>query len=159
MGRASKPARQRSCLQHAMCWDACLGVTSRAASLRHFVAGSLKTGDDLRGALRASITHTLTTRGGDPALKLPGSDEEGPSVLLIVGVNGGGKTTSIGKLAHKFAAEGAKVMLGSGDTFRAAAFEQLRTWGERTGAAMGSYTEGSRPAKVCVVGDLQPRCL
>jgi signal recognition particle GTPase len=69
-------------------------------------------------------------------------------VLLIVGVNGGGKTTTIGKLAHKFASEGAKVMLGSGDTFRAAAFEQLRTWAERTGALMGSYTEGSRPAKV-----------
>ena len=110
--------------------------------------GTLKTGDDLREALRASITATLTSRGGDPALCLPGDDEEGPAVILVVGVNGGGKTTSIGKLAHKFAAEGAKVMLGSGDTFRAAAFEQLRTWGERTGALMGSYTEGSRPAKV-----------
>ena len=67
---------------------------------------------------------------------------------MVVGVNGGGKTTTVGKLAHKFIGSGAKVMLGSGDTFRAAAFEQLQTWGERTGAVMGTYTEGSRPAKV-----------
>ena len=69
-------------------------------------------------------------------------------MVLIVGVNGGGKTTTIGKLAHSLIGQGARVMLGSGDTFRAAAFEQLQTWGERTGAAMGSYTEGEKPARV-----------
>ena len=108
----------------------------------------MKTSDDLRSALRTSIVNTLQTRGGDSALNLPEASAGSPAVILIVGVNGGGKTTTIGKLSHKFASEGAKVMLGSGDTFRAAAFEQLKTWGERTGAAMGSYTEGSRPAKV-----------
>src|SRR3954471_3177237 len=55
-----------------------------------------------------------------------------PFVILVVGVNGSGKTTTIGKLAAKFAAEGRKVMLAAGDTFRAAAIEQLKIWGERT---------------------------
>lgn len=68
--------------------------------------------------------------------------------MLIVGVNGAGKTTTIGKLAHKFGSTGAQVMLGSGDTFRAAAFEQLGEWGERAGAAMGPYKEGDTPRLV-----------
>ena len=55
-----------------------------------------------------------------------------PFVILVVGVNGSGKTTTIGKLAAKFSAEGRKVMLAAGDTFRAAAIEQLKIWGERT---------------------------
>jgi fused signal recognition particle receptor len=101
----------------------------------------------MRSALRESIIATLTSRGGDTALSLP-PDGEGPAVILIVGVNGAGKTTTIGKLAHKFTAEGAKVMLGSGDTFRAAAFEQLQTWGQRTGSLMGTFVEGSGPAQV-----------
>ena len=58
-----------------------------------------------------------------------------PFVILVVGVNGSGKTTTIGKLAAKFAAEGRKVMLAAGDTFRAAAIEQLKVWGERTRSA------------------------
>ena len=53
-------------------------------------------------------------------------------MILVVGVNGSGKTTTIGKLAAKFAAEGRKVMLAAGDTFRAAAIEQLKVWGERS---------------------------
>ena len=57
-----------------------------------------------------------------------------PFVILVVGVNGSGKTTTIGKLAASFRAEGRKVMLAAGDTFRAAAIEQLKIWGERTGA-------------------------
>src|SRR6266581_4679148 len=55
-----------------------------------------------------------------------------PFVILVVGVNGSGKTTTIGKLSAKFSAEGRKVMLAAGDTFRAAAIEQLKIWGERT---------------------------
>ena len=58
-----------------------------------------------------------------------------PFVILVVGVNGSGKTTTIGKLAARFRAEGRKVMLAAGDTFRAAAIEQLKIWGSRTGAA------------------------
>ncbi|MBB5045553.1 fused signal recognition particle receptor [Rhodopseudomonas rhenobacensis] len=69
-----------------------------------------------------------------------------PFVILMVGVNGSGKTTTIGKLAAKFSAEGRKVMLAAGDTFRAAAIEQLKVWGERTGAPVISGTQGSDSA-------------
>jgi fused signal recognition particle receptor len=110
----------------------------------------LKTGDDLRKTLRASIIDTLTARGGDPSLRLPDNTEAagGPAVVLIVGVNGAGKTTTVGKIAHKLAEAGGKVMLGSGDTFRAAAYEQLGTWAERAGATMGPYSDGDTPQKV-----------
>ena len=74
----------------------------------------------------------------DPALK--------PFVILVVGVNGSGKTTTIGKLAAKLIADGKRVTLGAGDTFRAAAIEQLRIWGERTGAPVVSRQQGSDAA-------------
>lgn len=70
-----------------------------------------------------------------------------PFVLLVVGVNGSGKTTSIGKLAHYYQAQGKRVMLAAGDTFRAAAVEQLRTWGERNGVPVVSQ-QGGDPAAV-----------
>lgn len=66
-----------------------------------------------------------------------------PFVILMAGVNGSGKTTTIGKLAAKFRAEGKSVMLAAGDTFRAAAIEQLKVWGERTGAAVIAREQGS----------------
>ena len=69
-----------------------------------------------------------------------------PFVVLVVGVNGSGKTTTIGKLASRFAAEGRKVMLAAGDTFRAAAIEQLKVWGERTGAPVIARAQGSDSA-------------
>jgi len=69
-----------------------------------------------------------------------------PFVILVVGVNGSGKTTTIGKLASRFAAEGHKVMLAAGDTFRAAAIEQLKVWGERTGAPVIARAQGSDSA-------------
>ena len=69
-----------------------------------------------------------------------------PFVILVVGVNGSGKTTTIGKLASKFRAEGRKVMLAAGDTFRAAAIEQLKIWGERTGAPVVARSQGSDAA-------------
>jgi fused signal recognition particle receptor len=69
-----------------------------------------------------------------------------PFVLLMVGVNGSGKTTTIGKLAAKFRAEGQSVMLAAGDTFRAAAIEQLRVWGERTGAEVVFGQQGADAA-------------
>ena len=69
-----------------------------------------------------------------------------PFVILMVGVNGAGKTTTIGKLASKFAAEGKSVMLAAGDTFRAAAIEQLRVWGERTGAPVLTREQGADAA-------------
>jgi fused signal recognition particle receptor len=69
-----------------------------------------------------------------------------PFVILVVGVNGSGKTTTIGKLASKFRTEGRKVMLAAGDTFRAAAIEQLKIWGERTGAPVIARAHGSDAA-------------
>ncbi len=70
------------------------------------------------------------------------------SVILFVGVNGVGKTTTIGKLAHKFNQEGKKVLLAAGDTFRAGAIEQLEVWGERVGVDVIKQGEGSDPAAV-----------
>ena len=75
------------------------------------------------------------------------NQQQNPRVIMVVGVNGAGKTTSIGKLAHQFKAEGQKVVLAAGDTFRAAAREQLMTWGERNGVDVISQTEGD-PAAV-----------
>ncbi len=71
-----------------------------------------------------------------------------PTVLLVVGVNGVGKTTAIGKLSAYFSAQGKTVLLAAGDTFRAAASEQLSVWGERTGARVIKYDEGADPAAV-----------
>jgi fused signal recognition particle receptor len=71
-----------------------------------------------------------------------------PAVVLVVGVNGAGKTTSIGKLAHLYTSEGMKVVLAAADTFRAAAIEQLRRWGEMVGADVVAQREGADPAAV-----------
>ncbi|MGM9986548.1 MAG: signal recognition particle-docking protein FtsY [Bacillaceae bacterium] len=74
--------------------------------------------------------------------------ENGLTVILFVGVNGVGKTTTIGKLAHKFKSEGKSVLLAAGDTFRAGAIEQLEVWGERVGVDVIKQTAGSDPAAV-----------
>jgi fused signal recognition particle receptor len=74
--------------------------------------------------------------------------ENALTVVLFVGVNGVGKTTTIGKLAHKFKAEGKSVLLAAGDTFRAGAIEQLEVWGERVGVEVIKQAEGSDPAAV-----------
>lgn len=73
---------------------------------------------------------------------------DGLTVILFVGVNGVGKTTTIGKLAHKFKSEGKKVLLAAGDTFRAGAIEQLEVWGTRTGVEVIKHSAGSDPAAV-----------
>ncbi|WP_214698199.1 signal recognition particle-docking protein FtsY [Exiguobacterium sp. s57] len=74
--------------------------------------------------------------------------QDGLTVILFVGVNGVGKTTTIGKLAHQLKSEGRSVMLAAGDTFRAGAIEQLEVWGERVGVPVIRQTEGSDPAAV-----------
>jgi len=71
-----------------------------------------------------------------------------PFVILVIGVNGSGKTTTIGKLASRLRSEGRKVMLAAGDTFRAAAIEQLKIWGERTGASVVARPHGSDAASL-----------
>jgi fused signal recognition particle receptor len=75
-----------------------------------------------------------------------------PFVILVVGINGAGKTTTIGKLAHRLMAEGRSVMLASGDTFRAAAREQLETWATRNGVPIISQPQGAEPAAVIYDG-------
>ncbi|MEM8680080.1 MAG: signal recognition particle-docking protein FtsY [Planctomycetota bacterium] len=74
--------------------------------------------------------------------------ESGPTVIVVVGVNGAGKTTSIAKLANRFASQGKRVVLGAGDTFRAAAVEQLTIWAERIGAEIVKGKQGGDPASV-----------
>lgn len=81
----------------------------------------------------------------DSSLKMADS---GMTVILFVGVNGVGKTTTIGKLAHRFKSEGKKVLLAAGDTFRAAAIDQLEVWGQRAGVDVIKHSEGSDPAAV-----------
>lgn len=99
-----------------------------------------------RDALVGMLTDVLA--GNDPTMKL----DTKPSVILMVGVNGVGKTTTIGKLSARFKAEGKKVLLCAGDTFRAAAAEQLGVWAERSGADIVRHEEGSDPASVVYDG-------
>jgi fused signal recognition particle receptor len=79
-------------------------------------------------------------------------NEDGLTVILFVGVNGVGKTTTIGKLAHRFKSEGKKVVLAAGDTFRAGAIEQLETWGKRVGVDVIKHQAGADPAAVIYDG-------
>ena len=108
-------------------------------------AGRLRESDQVRDAL-ANILADMTG-GTDPEarkLKLGTT----PSVILVIGVNGAGKTTTIGKLAHNLKAEGKSVLLAAGDTFRAAAADQLEIWADRAGVDIVRQTEGADPAAV-----------
>ena len=103
---------------------------------------ALRGKEEIRSALVDILTDMLSV--GDFALKL----DTRPSVILMVGVNGVGKTTTIGKLSKRFTGEGKNILLAAGDTFRAAAAEQLTIWAERSGAAIVKHGEGSDPAAV-----------
>ena len=99
------------------------------------------------GEVQAKLVDILTAQmesAGSPALQL----DTKPAVILMVGVNGVGKTTTIGKLAKLFGAQGKKVLLCAADTFRAAAAEQLGIWAERTGADIVRHGEGGDPGAV-----------
>jgi fused signal recognition particle receptor len=100
------------------------------------------TEEEVRGALAEEVSKILR-RVSKPLVIRP---ELKPHVILVAGVNGSGKTTTIGKLAQKYRAEGLKVMLAAGDTFRAAAIEQLKIWGERTGAPVVAKEIGADAA-------------
>ena len=103
---------------------------------------SIQRGDDVKQALRDILIEKLNV--GDTALDLSTQ----PSVVLVIGVNGVGKTTSIAKLADFYTRQGKKVMLAAGDTFRAAASEQLEIWADRAGVPIVSAGEGADPAAV-----------
>ena len=101
--------------------------------------------EDLKPFLARRISEILTEGAENDATHVA---DEGPTVLLVFGVNGEGKTTTIGKLAAYYKGEGKKVILAAADTFRAAAIDQLEVWGERTGAQVIKHEEGSDPAAV-----------
>ena len=100
-------------------------------------------GDDVKQFLKEKIREVLVANH-KPFPEIT----EKPTVFLMVGVNGAGKTTTIGKLAHKFIAQGKVPMLAAGDTFRAAAVEQLKVWGERNNCTVISDKDGADPASV-----------
>ena len=113
-----------------------------ASGLARTRFGKEVSGEEVRGVLADEIAGLLEPVArpliADPARK--------PHVILVVGVNGTGKTTTIGKLAHAFRAEGRSVLLAAGDTFRAAAVEQLQLWGERVGAPVVARPTGADAA-------------
>jgi fused signal recognition particle receptor len=103
----------------------------------------LKDGEALRTALKEEILARLNAHHSKLDICV-----HTPFVLLVIGVNGVGKTTTIGKLASRFAADGKKVLLAAADTFRAAAAEQLEIWGKRSGADVIRHKEGADPSAV-----------
>ena len=108
---------------------------------------SLRTPGELRVVLREELLAALGPDLDRSLSTLP-HDDGRPAVVLVVGVNGTGKTTTCGKLARVLVADGRTVVLGAADTFRAAAADQLQTWGERVGAAVVRGPEGGDPASV-----------
>ncbi|MDR0742915.1 MAG: signal recognition particle-docking protein FtsY [Tannerella sp.] len=106
------------------------------------------TTNELTGLLREEIAALLMENNSQDAENFALTDSARPYVIMVVGVNGVGKTTTIGKLAYQFRQNGFNVYLGAADTFRAAAVEQLVAWGERAGAPVVKQKMGSDPASV-----------
>jgi fused signal recognition particle receptor len=107
-----------------------------------FNRNELSSPDQVRERLKQVLVEILAARPASLSLTAA------PSVVLIIGVNGTGKTTTIGKLAHRLRGEGKKVMLAAADTFRAAAAEQLSIWGERNSVPVVKHKEGADPGAV-----------
>ena len=126
-----------------------LGIETTKAILQQLTDGlarhQLADGDALFDALKAHM-HDILTRVAQPLQ--PETEDKTPFVILMVGVNGAGKTTTIGKLAKQYQQQGKKVMLAAGDTFRAAAVEQLHVWGERNQIAVIAQHTGADSASV-----------
>ena len=104
----------------------------------------IKDVDELKRLLKEELLAILTATNSRPVQKVDGT----PEVILVVGVNGTGKTTTIGKLAQVFRSQGKNVLLCAADTFRAAAIEQLEVWGQRTGTEVIKTKAGGDPAAV-----------
>jgi len=105
---------------------------------------AVKTPEDVRAAIRRQLLAMLDTGKG----ATPATAPEGQQVWMLVGVNGTGKTTTVGKLAARLAQEGNKILICAADTFRAAAIEQLAVWAERSGAEMVKSKSGADPSAV-----------
>jgi len=108
--------------------------------------GVARSQQDFLRAVREEIQAILSAGRADTALRF--DFDEGPTVFLVVGVNGVGKTTTIAKLAHRLTRQGRKVVLAAGDTFRAGAIEQLKRWADRVGADFVDAEPGRDPAAV-----------
>jgi len=126
--------------------DAGVEATQRIIDGLRKRAGKIKANDSngLQDALHAELVEILRPREAPLAVDL----KKQPFVILMVGVNGSGKTTTIGKLAHHFKDQGLSVLLAAGDTYRAAATEQLQAWGERNDVPVISQKPGADPAAV-----------
>ena len=107
--------------------------------------GYIRTQDEFLEALREGVEDALRAGNSDPALITAATP---PTVILVVGVNGAGKTTFIGKMCTQLRRQGKRVLVGAADTFRAGAIDQLRVWAERTGAEFVGGRAGSDPAAV-----------
>ena len=118
--------------------DIALRVTANMAEGRH---GKMMSAGDIKRLLAAEIARVM-----EPVARPLPIYPKKPQVVLVVGVNGSGKTTTIGKLASQFKAAGKSVVIAAGDTFRAAAVEQLQVWGSRAGVPVLTAPEGSDPA-------------
>lgn len=120
--------------------DTAQRVTANLAEGRH---GTRLSVDEIKALLAAEITRIM-----EPVARPMPIYPKKPQVVLVVGVNGSGKTTTIGKLASQFRAAGKTVVIAAGDTFRAAAVEQLQIWGDRAGVPVMTAPEGSDPASL-----------
>jgi len=118
-----------------------------AAVEREAREGSVRTQEEFLETLRAGVEAALRAGRSDPAL---GRAAQPPTVVLVIGVNGAGKTTFIGKLAAQLRREGQRVLVAAGDTFRAGAVDQLRMWADRAGASFVGAATGRDPAAVAV---------
>jgi fused signal recognition particle receptor len=107
--------------------------------------GTIKSQEEFLAALEEAVARSLGADGDDTSLHFA---PEKPTVILVIGVNGAGKTTFIGKLSALMAARGKSALVGAADTFRAGAIDQLRTWAERSGARFVGSKAGSDPASV-----------
>lgn len=105
----------------------------------------LEDSSEIRPLISEKLTQLLQKAEEDNSLRMA---ESGLTVILVVGVNGVGKTTTIGKLSHRLKSQGKKIVLAAGDTFRAGAIEQLEVWGQRAGVDVVKHKEGSDPAAV-----------
>lgn len=108
----------------------------------------VKEPEEVKGLLKEEIRRIMTELPQDNQIRV----EPSPSIILVVGVNGVGKTTTIGKLANNYKNQGKKVLMVAGDTFRAAAIEQLEEWSKRAGVDLISHKEGADPAAVVYDG-------
>ncbi|WP_374430128.1 signal recognition particle-docking protein FtsY [Tabrizicola sp.] len=150
LGRSEEPRRvlddamleslEELLIQADMGVDTAVRVTANIAEGRF---GRKVSTRELREALAAEVTRIMA-----PVARPMPLYPQKPQVVLVVGVNGSGKTTTIGKLASQFKAAGKRVVIAAGDTFRAAAVDQLRIWGDRAGVPVLTAPEGSDPASL-----------